>query len=114
MLTLKCPASNAVSAVSLCFGITGEVNKKISDVTFRDCAVIYRDGIWDNNRIGSLVVVAEQTEGSIDGILFDPQIAVMSDAEFLIEKEENDGKKSAKLAFFRSRPVFKRAKNDYN
>lgn len=54
-----------------CFGITGEVNKKISDVTFRDCAVIYRDGIWDNDRIGSLVVVAEQTDGSIDGILFE-------------------------------------------
>ncbi len=54
-----------------CFGITGEVNKKISDVTFRDCAVVYRDGIWNNDRIGSLVVVAEQTEGSIDGILFE-------------------------------------------
>ncbi len=54
-----------------CFGITGEVNKKISDVTFRDCAVIYRDGIWDNDRIGSLVVVAEQCEGSIDGVLFE-------------------------------------------
>lgn len=54
-----------------CFGITGEVNKKISDVTFRDCAVIYRDAIWDNDRIGSLVVVAEQTEGSIDGVLFE-------------------------------------------
>lgn len=54
-----------------CFGITGEVCKSISDVTFRDCAVIYRDGIWDNDRIGSLVVVAEQTEGSIDGVLFE-------------------------------------------
>ncbi len=54
-----------------CFGITGEVNKMISDVTFRDCAVVYRDGIWDNDRIGSLVVVAEQTEGSISGILFE-------------------------------------------
>ena len=54
-----------------CFGITGEVNKKISDVTFRDCAVVYRDAIWDNDRIGSLVVVAEQTEGSIDGVLFE-------------------------------------------
>ena len=54
-----------------CFGITGEVCKKISDVTFRDCAVVYRDGIWDNDRIGSLVVVAEQTEGSIDGVLFE-------------------------------------------
>lgn len=54
-----------------CFGITGEVEKKISDVTFRDCAVIYRDGIWDNDRIGSLVVVAERTEGGIDGVLFE-------------------------------------------
>lgn len=54
-----------------CFGITGEVNKKISDVTFRDCAVVYRDAIWDNDRIGSLVVVAEQTEGGIDGVLFE-------------------------------------------
>ncbi len=54
-----------------CFGITGEVNKKISDVTFRDCAVVYRDGIWDNDRIGSLVVVAEECTGSIDGILFE-------------------------------------------
>ncbi len=54
-----------------CFGITGEVNKMISDVTFRDCAVVYRDGIWNNDRIGSLVVVAEQTEGSIDGVLFE-------------------------------------------
>ena len=54
-----------------CFGITGEVNKKISDVTFRDCAVVYRDAIWDNDRIGSLVVVAEQTEGGIVGVLFE-------------------------------------------
>ncbi len=54
-----------------CFGITGEVEKEISDVTFRDCAVVYRDGIWDNDRIGSLVVVAEKTEGSIDGVLFE-------------------------------------------
>lgn len=54
-----------------CFGITGEVNKKISDVTFRDCAVIYRDGVWDNDRIGSLVVVAEQCDGSIDGVHFE-------------------------------------------
>ena len=54
-----------------CFGITGEVNKKISDVTFRDCAVVYRDAIWDNDRIGSLGVVAEQTAGSIDGVLFE-------------------------------------------
>lgn len=54
-----------------CFGITGEVEQGISDVTFRDCAVVYRDGVWDNNRIGSLVVVAEICTGSIDGVLFE-------------------------------------------
>lgn len=54
-----------------CFGITGEVNKLISDVTFKDCAVIYRDGIWDNDRIGSLVVVAEECVGGINNILFE-------------------------------------------
>lgn len=33
--------------------------------------MVYRDGIWDNDRIGSLVVVAEKTTGSIDGVLFE-------------------------------------------
>ena len=54
-----------------CFGITGEVNRPITNITFRDSAVIYRDAVWDNNRIGSLVVVAEQCDGSIDGVLFE-------------------------------------------
>lgn len=54
-----------------CFGICGEVSNPITNVIFRDCAVVYRDGIWDNDRIGSLVVVAEQCEGRIDGVLFE-------------------------------------------
>lgn len=54
-----------------CFGICGETNRQISDITFRDSAVIYRDGVWDNDRIGSLVVVAEQCDGGIDGVLFE-------------------------------------------
>lgn len=54
-----------------CFGITGEVCRQISDITFKDCAVIYRDGVWNNDRIASLVVVAEQAYGGIDGILFE-------------------------------------------
>ena len=54
-----------------CFGICGEVSRQISNVTFRDCAVVYRDGIWDNDRIGSLVIVAEQCDGGIDGVLFE-------------------------------------------
>ena len=54
-----------------CFGICGEVSNPITNVAFRDCAVIYRDGIWDNDRIGSLVVVAEQCDGGIDGVVFE-------------------------------------------
>lgn len=54
-----------------CFGICGEVSRSITNVTFRDCAVVYRDGIWDNDRIGSLVIVAEQCDGSVDGVLFE-------------------------------------------
>ena len=54
-----------------CFGICGETSNPITNVTFRDSAVIYRDGVWDNDRIGSLVVVAEQCDGSIDGVLFE-------------------------------------------
>ncbi len=54
-----------------CFGICGEVSRNISDVTFRDCAVVYRDGVWDNDRIGSLVIVGEQCDGGVDGVLFE-------------------------------------------
>ena len=54
-----------------CFGITGEVCRPITNVTFRDSAVIYRDATWDDDRIGSLVVIAEQTDGSIDGVTFE-------------------------------------------
>lgn len=54
-----------------CFGVCGETDNPVTNITFRDSAVIYRDGIWDNDRIGSLVVVAEQCHGSIDGVLFE-------------------------------------------
>ena len=59
------------SGYARCFGVTGEVCCPIEDIAFRDCAVIWRNATWDNNRIGSLVVVAEQTIGSIDGVTFD-------------------------------------------
>lgn len=75
-----------------CFGITGEVCKSISDVTFRDCAVVYRDGVWDNDRIGSLVVVAEQCEGSIDGVLFE-NIEIFRDEGRAILVKIYDGEK---------------------
>ncbi len=54
-----------------CYGIHGEVNKPIRNITFRDSAVIIRDATWNNNRIASLAVIIELAEGSIDGVTFD-------------------------------------------
>ncbi len=54
-----------------CFGICGEVNREISNVTFRDCAVIYKDATWDNERIASLAIIVELDDGFIDNILFE-------------------------------------------
>lgn len=54
-----------------CYGIHGEVNRAIRNITFRDSAVICRDATWNNNRVASLAVVVELAEGSIDGVTFD-------------------------------------------
>lgn len=54
-----------------CYGITGEVNQPIKDITFKDSAVICRDATWNNNRVASLAVIIELAEGSIDGVTFD-------------------------------------------
>lgn len=54
-----------------CYGIHGEVNRAIRNITFKDSAVICRDATWNNNRIASLAVIVELAEGSIDGVVFD-------------------------------------------
>lgn len=54
-----------------CYGIHGEVNRAIRNITFKDSAVICRDATWNNDRIASLAVIIEQAEGSIDGITFE-------------------------------------------
>ncbi len=54
-----------------CFGICGEVNREISNVTFKDCAVIYKDATWDNERIASLAIIVEIDDGFIDNVLFE-------------------------------------------
>ena len=53
-----------------CFGITGEVNFDIRNVTFENSTVITRDGTWDNDRIGSLVIIVEEGTGNIENITF--------------------------------------------
>lgn len=54
-----------------CFGIIGEVNRPISNVAFRDCAILYRDATWDNDRLGGLVIVVEETGAAISGVVFE-------------------------------------------
>lgn len=54
-----------------CYGIHGEVNRAMRNITFKDSAVICRDATWNNNRVASLAVVVELAEGSIDGVTFD-------------------------------------------
>lgn len=71
-----------------CYGITGEVNKPIKNITFKDSAVICRDATWNNNRVASLAVIIELAEGSIDGITFDN-----------IEIFRDDGRAMACLVF---------------
>ena len=54
-----------------CYGIHGEVNRAMRNITFKDSAVICRDATWNNDRIASLAVIVELAEGSIDGVTFD-------------------------------------------
>ena len=54
-----------------CYGIHGEVNRPIRNITFKDSAVICRDATWNNNRVASLAVIIELADGSIDGVTFD-------------------------------------------
>ena len=54
-----------------CFGIFGEVHAPISDITFKDSAVIYRDATWDNDRVCSLGIIVEQAGGSISNVTYD-------------------------------------------
>lgn len=54
-----------------CFGVTGETVRDIYNITFSDCAVIYRNAVWDNDRVGSLAVAAEVGNGRISNIVFE-------------------------------------------
>lgn len=54
-----------------CFGIFGEVHTPISDVTFKDCSVIYRDATWDNDRVSSLGIIVEEQGGSINNVTYE-------------------------------------------
>lgn len=52
------------------FGITGEIEFDIQNVTFENCTVITRDGDWDYDRVGSLVIISETGNGNVRDITF--------------------------------------------
>ena len=53
-----------------CFGVIGEIEKDVSNILFEDGIVIFRDAVWDNNRIGSLIVLRESGSGNVSGVTF--------------------------------------------
>ena len=54
-----------------CFGICGEVNMDIKDVTFKDSCVVFHDAVWNANRIPAIAIVVEQAGGSISNVTFE-------------------------------------------
>lgn len=54
-----------------CFGICGEVEKSISNVTFKDSCVVFHDATWNEDRIPALAIVVEVPGGSIDNVTFE-------------------------------------------
>lgn len=80
-----------------CFGICGEVSRSITNITFRNCAVFYRDGIWDNDRIGSLVIVAEQCDGGVDGVVFENIEIFRDEGRAILVKIYDEEKENFKI-----------------
>lgn len=54
-----------------CFGICGEVEKDIQDVTFKDSVVVFHDATWNEDRIPALAIVVENQGGSISNVKFE-------------------------------------------
>ena len=54
-----------------CFGICGEIENDIRNVVFKDCAVIWRDGTWNKDRIASLAIIDEIPGGKIENVTFE-------------------------------------------
>jgi polygalacturonase len=53
-----------------CFGVIGEIERDVENVLFEDGIVIFRDATWDNNRIGSMVVLRECGTGNVNNVVF--------------------------------------------
>ncbi len=54
-----------------CFGITHEVFYSISDVTFKDSCVVFRDATWNNDFVSSLAIDIGQGGADVTDITFE-------------------------------------------
>ncbi len=61
----------AFNGKARCFGVTHEVYYPITDVKFKDCAVIYRDATWDNDVVCSLAVQVGEGGAPVKNIIFE-------------------------------------------
>ncbi len=52
------------------FGVIGEIENDVSNVLFEDSIVIFRDATWDNDFIGSLIVLRERGSGNVSNVTF--------------------------------------------
>ena len=74
-----------------CFGVIGEIEKDVTNILFEDGIVIFRDATWDNNRIGSLVVLRECGTGTVTNVTF-RNITIHNDAGRAIQVGVYDDK----------------------
>lgn len=54
-----------------CFGICGEVNLDIKDITFKDSCVVFHDATWNYDRIPAIAIIVENPGGSISNVTFE-------------------------------------------
>lgn len=66
------------STKARCFGITGEVERDIYNIIFRNSYVFNRNATWDNDRVSSLAISVECGKGQISNVLFE-NIDIRSD-----------------------------------
>lgn len=54
-----------------CFGLIHETSRDVERVRFRHCAVLFRDSTWNNEILGSLMVLIGEGKGNVSDILFE-------------------------------------------
>lgn len=81
-----------------CFGIPGEIERDIRNVTFSDSTVITRDAVWDNDRLGSLVIIRETGAGTIKDVTFENIRVLRDDGRVINVNEYVEGLSPTEIA----------------